>query len=39
MTGRDEYYNRAKQEGYRTRSAYKLQQIDAEAGCSVPETL
>jgi 23S rRNA (uridine2552-2'-O)-methyltransferase len=28
MTGRDEYYNRAKQEGYRARSAYKLRQID-----------
>ena len=28
MTGRDEYYNRAKQEGYRARSAYKLQQLD-----------
>jgi len=28
MTGRDEYYNRAKQEGYRARSAYKLGQID-----------
>jgi len=32
MTGRDEYYNRAKQEGYRSRSAYKLQQLDREAG-------
>lgn len=28
MTRRDEYYNRAKQEGYRTRAAYKLQQLD-----------
>jgi 23S rRNA (uridine2552-2'-O)-methyltransferase len=28
MTGRDEYYNRAKQEGYRARSAYKLEQLD-----------
>jgi 23S rRNA (uridine2552-2'-O)-methyltransferase len=28
MTGRDEYYNKAKQEGYRARSAYKLKQID-----------
>jgi 23S rRNA (uridine2552-2'-O)-methyltransferase len=28
MSNRDEYYNRAKQEGYRARSAYKLQQID-----------
>lgn len=28
MTGRDEYYNKAKQQGYRARSAYKLQQLD-----------
>jgi 23S rRNA (uridine2552-2'-O)-methyltransferase len=28
MTGRDKYYNRSKQEGYRARSAYKLRQID-----------
>jgi len=32
MTGRDEYYNRAKQEGYRARSAYKLQQLDEAEG-------
>jgi len=31
MTGRDEYYNRAKQEGYRSRSAYKLRQLDGTA--------
>jgi 23S rRNA (uridine2552-2'-O)-methyltransferase len=31
MTGKDEYYNRSKQEGYRARSAYKLKQLDAEA--------
>ena len=28
MTNRDDYYNRAKQEGYRARSAYKLKQLD-----------
>ncbi|MFC4989939.1 23S rRNA (uridine(2552)-2'-O)-methyltransferase [Saliphagus infecundisoli] len=28
MTGRDDYYNRAKQQGYRSRSAYKLKQLD-----------
>jgi 23S rRNA (uridine2552-2'-O)-methyltransferase len=31
MTGKDRYYNRSKQEGYRARSAYKLKQLDAEA--------
>jgi 23S rRNA (uridine2552-2'-O)-methyltransferase len=31
MTGRDEYYNRSKQEGYRSRAAYKLQQLDGTA--------
>jgi len=31
MTGKDEYYNRSKQEGYRARSAYKLQQLDGAA--------
>jgi 23S rRNA (uridine2552-2'-O)-methyltransferase len=36
MTGRDEYYNRAKQEGYRSRAAYKLRQIDEEAGLFSP---
>jgi len=32
MTGRDMYYNKAKQEGYRARSAYKLKQLDDETG-------
>ncbi|QCC46460.1 23S rRNA (uridine(2552)-2'-O)-methyltransferase [Halobellus limi] len=36
MTGRDEYYNKAKQEGYRARSAYKLKQLDEEAGLFGP---
>jgi 23S rRNA methylase len=31
MSGKDEYYNRAKQQGYRSRSAYKLKQIDENA--------
>lgn len=32
MTNRDMYYNKAKQEGYRARSAYKLKQIDDATG-------
>ncbi|MFB6119331.1 SAM-dependent methyltransferase [Halosegnis sp.] len=36
MTQRDEYYNRAKQEGYRSRSAYKLRQLDETAGLFGP---
>jgi len=32
MAGKDHYYNKAKQEGYRARSAYKLQQLDETAG-------
>lgn len=31
MSHRDHYYNKAKQEGYRARSAYKLKQIDTAA--------
>ncbi|MDY7083157.1 MAG: 23S rRNA (uridine(2552)-2'-O)-methyltransferase [Halobacteria archaeon] len=33
---KDEYYNRAKQEGYRARSAYKLKQIDDEVNIFSP---
>ena len=36
MTGRDKYYNKAKQQGYRSRSAYKLQQIDDTADLITP---
>lgn len=31
MARRDDYYNRAKQQGYRARSAYKLKQLDDDA--------
>ena len=30
MSGKDHYYNKSKQEGYRSRAAYKLKQIDRE---------
>ena len=36
MAHKDEYYNRAKQEGYRSRSAYKLKQLDEEASLLRP---
>ncbi|SFR35416.1 23S rRNA Um-2552 2'-O-methyltransferase [Halogeometricum rufum] len=36
MTRKDHYYNKAKQEGYRTRSAYKLKQLDEDAGLFGP---
>ncbi len=31
MTRRDDYYNRSKQEGYRSRASYKLKQLDEDA--------
>jgi len=31
MGGKDDYYNRSKQQGYRSRSSYKLKQLDEDA--------
>jgi len=36
MTGKDDYYNRSKQEGYRARSAYKLKQLDETSNLFAP---
>lgn len=36
MAGKDEYYNRSKQQGYRSRASYKLKQLDEDADLLAP---
>jgi len=36
VSGKDDYYNRSKQQGYRSRASYKLKQLDAEANLFEP---
>jgi 23S rRNA (uridine2552-2'-O)-methyltransferase len=36
MSGKDEYYNRSKQQGYRSRASYKLKQLDEESALFDP---
>lgn len=36
MSGKDDYYNRSKQQGYRSRASYKLKQLDEDADLFEP---